>query len=292
MTPDIQDAITRAAQEEGVDPAFALAVADRESAGNPNAKASRSIYGLFQMRDALRNKYGAGDSSDPYTQTKAWARFINETRSGLTQRLGRDPTNSELYLAHYFGEGRAARMANGQIAPSTPVNEVFTPQELAGNPNIGHAGTVGALTSNIGADIGARQAAFGGGGNNNAIPMPSRPTGIDFASYGLADGETGQPIDFASYGTGPLEATTNRPPSGTPADGTEIDFSKFGQTATADNAPPSEYGLMQQRDIQGFRQDLINSAPATGSRGDYLTPGQHLPDQTLGVPGGREVVGI
>lgn len=179
----VQDAIARAAQEEGVDPAFALATAERESKFDPNARASSSIYGLFQMSRNLRAQYGSGDSGDPYDQAKGWARFINDTKGNLTARLGREPTNDELYLAHYFGEGRAARLISGQTAGSTNVSDVFTPRELKENPEIAKAGTVGSLMTGIGADMEARQARFGGGGSE-ASAAPRRTAGVDFASYG------------------------------------------------------------------------------------------------------------
>jgi hypothetical protein len=222
MNPEVQDAITRAAQEEGVDPAFALAVASRESNFDPDAHASRSMYGLFQMSGALRAQYG-GSSNDAYDQTKAWARFINDTKAGLAQRIGREPTNDELYLAHYFGEGRAARMIGGGIPSSTSVADVFAPAELAANPNIGRAGTVGNLTSSIGADMERRQAKYGG---NYANPMQGTP---DFASFGDGAGpvKTGANYsnsipDFASFGQpqgGLTYKSTSQP----------IDFAQFGQ---------------------------------------------------------------
>lgn len=257
MSPEIEAAIRQAAEEEGVDPAFALAVADRESAGNPNAHASRSIYGLFQMRGDLRHQYGAGDSNDPYTQAQGWMRFINDTRQGLANRLGRDPTNEETYLAHFFGEGRAARMIGGQIGGSTPTADAFTPNELAINPEIRNAGMVGNLTGRIGADIRRREAQYGGAQGWSNAP-------IDFAQFGQpldgmgrngqnsAAGSGAQPIDFAQFGTAlqgenqsggknqPVDFNHQGPPqnsgdlpqnSGRP--GTEIDLSQFGLGAAA-----------------------------------------------------------
>jgi hypothetical protein len=83
------------AEEQGINPAFALAVAQRESDFNPYAHASHSIYGIYQMSGPLRYQYGSGNSADPYTQATAWGRFINQTRSDLQNRIGREPTDTE-----------------------------------------------------------------------------------------------------------------------------------------------------------------------------------------------------
>src|SRR5260370_36541558 len=125
------DAIRRAAIEEGIDPNYALAVAQRESDFNPNAHASKSIYGLFQMTGGIRQKWGAGDSDDPYTQAKAWSRHMNgEVRPAMGNGLGRAPTDSEAYRGHHFGHDRAARMI-GNYVPNTPVDQIFTPYDLS-----------------------------------------------------------------------------------------------------------------------------------------------------------------
>ena len=169
------------------------------------------------MSSPLRQTYGAGDSSDAGIQTRAFAGFTKGLQGDLKARLGRDPTGPETYVAHYFGPGRAARLISGQIPPSTDVRDVFTPQELAGNPEFARAGTVGALMSSIEADIGRREAKFAGnyGGNYGVDSNPVNPpeNGPDFAAYGEGDGlahhdapaangssPRGQPIDFAAFG--------------------------------------------------------------------------------------------
>lgn len=250
MSPEIEAAITRAAQEEGVNPSFALAVAERESNGDPNAKASRSIYGLFQMSGELRSRYGAGNSSDPYDQAKGWSRFINNTKDQLSQRIGREPTNNELYLAHFFGEGRAARLIGGQVPPSAGVADVFTPNERRLNPEFDHAGTVGALTSAINADMDARQTRYGGATDGH------QPAGLDFARYGQPDEEMsgrvpGQPIDFSKFGQSEAEPVSgqvsgNRSAGLTPSGQATINTSAEAMRTQGDNnilqrkAPPPD----------------------------------------------------
>jgi hypothetical protein len=239
MTPAVHDAIVQAATEQGIDPSFALAVADRESGGDPNAHASKTIYGLFQMRNIERNQYGAGDSADPLTQSRAWMRLYGDIKSGMARRIGRDPTDPEIYIGHYFGPGRAASMVSGRTAPSTPTEDVFTPLEMAENRNFGRAGTVGNLTSGIQADIGRRQAKYAGTPpvaaaipSQSTVPRGQRTDNlVDYAAFGRApvseaSEPVGEPIDYAAFGRAPEDAsvTPTRP-------GTEIDLAQFGAAA-------------------------------------------------------------
>lgn len=200
MTP-AQQAIVRAAREVGIDPAFALAVASRESNFDPRARSSKTIRGMFQMRGDLRNQFGIGDSDDPYTQAKGWGSFIGGVKKDMRGVLGRDPSDDEAYLGHHFGARRAARMLLDD--PETPVEAVFTPQEMRLNPHFGKAGTVGALNSSILADMGRRRSQFGG---NVAAP-------VDLAAYG----EPVEPEDLSSLGE-PVEQASG-----------PVDLSSFGE---------------------------------------------------------------
>lgn len=226
MTPT-QAAIVRAAQEDGVDPAYALAVAERESSFNPHAHSSKTIHGIYQMRGDLRAKYGAGDSNDPYEQAKGWMRSVPDLKRDMGSVLGRDATDQESYLGHHFGARRAARML--KMDPSTPVDALFTPQEMSLNPHFARAGTVGNLNGSVMADIGKRMARFGGD-----APPSSGPA--DLSSFGqLADSAAGTPAsegpsdklaDLSSFGS-PVEQPAVATGAG-PA---------LGATATAPPAP-------------------------------------------------------
>lgn len=203
MTPT-QAAIVRAAQEAGIDPATALALAERESSFNPNAHNSKTIHGLFQMKGDLRQQYGVGDSSDPYEQAKGWGRFYSDLKKGMSRRMGRDVTDAEAYAGHHFGEGRGARMFG--MDPNTPIDQVFTREERRLNPHFDKAGTVGTLLSSITGDIDKRRAKFGG---QQAAPM-------DFAQFG-------EPVDSSGPGIGTQQ--NQMVASQLP------DFSQFGEAA-------------------------------------------------------------
>lgn len=216
----VRDSILRAAQEEGIDPSTALAIAERESSFDPNAHASKTIHGLYQMSGELRHNYGIGNSNDPYIQAKGWMRFFKDTKAQMAARMGRQPTDSEAYLGHYFGSGRGATTLS--MAPNTPVNQVFTPYELSINPNIGRAGNVGRLTSSITADIDRRRAKFGGQSMEPAEPL-------DFSS----SSDAAEPLDFSSSSdAGPMAQSGATAQPGTPPAAPEpLDFSATSDAA-------------------------------------------------------------
>src|ERR1035437_3260751 len=204
---DLRTTIARVAREEGVDPAYALA--ERESSFNPNAHASKTIYGLFQMNAGERAKYGAGNSSDPETQTRAFAGYTRDLQGEMTRQMGRTPTNNETYLGHFWGGPRASRTISGAQAGLSP-QDMFTRQELAENPELARGSSAGGLASNIMADIGRRQAKFGG----DSGPSGTTPVSTDFSAFG-------QPLDEAS---------------GTQVASNGVDFAQFGRAADGETA--------------------------------------------------------
>lgn len=114
--------ILAAAQMVGMDPGAMATVASIESGFNPSIKApTSSATGLFQFTNgtwqSMLAKYGAKygiDPSTPPTDPRAnallGAEFMKANRDYLKSRLGRDPTDTEVYLAHFLGPGGAAQM--------------------------------------------------------------------------------------------------------------------------------------------------------------------------------------
>jgi hypothetical protein len=272
VSPDVYNAIVQMAQANGIDPAYALAIAQRESDFNVHGSSGSpysSAYGLFQLLKGERAQYG-GSSSDPVEQANAWGRYIQPTRDTMETILGRDPSGSELYLGHYFGPSRAARMVNGQIPQDTPVEDVFSRKELAANPNIRRAGTVGRLTSSIQADVDRRAQRFG------ANPSAGLP---DFSQYGeevpgqedqaktwVATNHYSRP-DLSQYGEEvPGQQLAEAPPQTPPITAGQQQFKQNlqrvqdpnYQTPNAPQPPPSTYDP-----VLGIRGDATQAQPQT-----------------------------
>lgn len=106
----IENSIARAASKYGVPLDVMRIIAQIESRGNPNAKnPNSSASGLYQFINGTARQMGLDESSvfDPDANADAGARFIKQNIEGLRRTLGRDPTTSEIYLAHQQGLGGA-----------------------------------------------------------------------------------------------------------------------------------------------------------------------------------------
>ena len=235
INPAVIAAIRRAALENDIDPATALAIAERESNFNPNAHSSKTIHGIFQMRGDLRHEYGSGDSNDPYEQSAAWSEFFKDNKETMARKLGRDPTDAEGYLGHHFGSERAARML--QMNPNTPVSAVFSPYERSINPHFDRAGTVGNLNSSIVGDINRKQAKYGGRGEELTGSLSTEPP--DFSGGGTRQRKQAELPDFSKFGTIASEGP-DLPQPGAQAQTALPDFSAQGTVASQGPEPPPQ----------------------------------------------------
>jgi hypothetical protein len=140
----IVDTILAAAEVTDVDPAYLMALADKESSFIPDNKArSSSAEGLFQFIEStwlqmVRDfgpKYGLTDEAaaveitngqyavadagmrehilgmrrDSYIAALMAAEMMKRDRERIEQRIGRPISRSEYYLAHFFGAHSASR---------------------------------------------------------------------------------------------------------------------------------------------------------------------------------------
>jgi hypothetical protein len=140
----LAETIVRAAEATAVDPAYLMALADKESSLLPASKAgSSSAEGLFQFlestwlevirRYAAKHGFaGAAEAvqrvqgqavvadpaqrawilnlrRDPYLSALMAGEMVNTHREMLAGRAQRDPSFSELYMAHFLGVHGASR---------------------------------------------------------------------------------------------------------------------------------------------------------------------------------------
>lgn len=106
---DVRAAIVAAAQANSVDPALALAVADRESGMNPNAlHHPNDGYGMMQVLPKTFAAYGSGDINNFSDNLDASMRYLRQ----LGKQYGGDPY---LVAQHYNGSGPAARAYGADV---------------------------------------------------------------------------------------------------------------------------------------------------------------------------------
>lgn len=167
----VVNAMRRAAQRSGVSFDYLMTTAKRESGLNPAAKAgTSSARGLFQFVEqtwlkmvqekgatigleaeaaAVTDKAGrpyvadAGARArilalrdDPTVASELAAALARENHDGLTQALGREPQQGELYIAHFLGLSGAIRLIRGaEQTPGASASDVF-PQAAQANRGI------------------------------------------------------------------------------------------------------------------------------------------------------------
>jgi hypothetical protein len=114
----LSSAISAASSKYGVDPSYLTRVANVESGGDVNAaNPNSSARGPFQFINSTAQQYGLTNPNDPVASADAAARLTLDNKNALTQALGREPTQGELYLAHQQGAGGAIKILQNPNAP-------------------------------------------------------------------------------------------------------------------------------------------------------------------------------
>ena len=179
----VTGAIRQASQATGTSFNYLLATAQVESGLNPQAGASTSsARGLFQFIEqtwlatmkqsgpalgygryaAAITKTASGHyevtnpalrseilklRNDPTANAVMAGAFTKANAAYLTQRLGRPPSEGELYIAHFLGAGGAARLiALAASNPSAKATDFF-PTAAHANSSIFYDRTTGAARS-------------------------------------------------------------------------------------------------------------------------------------------------
>jgi hypothetical protein len=168
---DVREAISRAAQKTGVDFGYLFQQAKSESGLNPNAQAkSSSAGGLFQFLDqswlgAVKTygaKHGMGwaagaiqrrsdgswsvDASmrqavfslrnQPEASALMAGEYASDNAEGLQASLGRTPSGTDLYFAHFLGlQGATKFLKAADAAPDASAASLF-PREARSNRTI------------------------------------------------------------------------------------------------------------------------------------------------------------
>jgi hypothetical protein len=260
----VAGAIKQAANTTGTSFEYLLTTAKMESDFNPKAGASTSsAHGLFQFIDQTwlgtvkeagaqlgygkyadtisKSRSGSYSVSDPAARSavmklrddpaaaSSMAAVLTQSNSfKLTGKIGRRPTDGELYMAHFMGVGGAAKLiSNAEDNPQAPGARLF-PNAAAANRSIfydhsGRARSVSqvysVLTSRYAsaANSPATRSAMASVGDTPPTAMvasaaPAAPA-IDNAAYlsTFPDVHTVTPVTMASASSGSGSNPTNIP---------------------------------------------------------------------------------
>jgi hypothetical protein len=233
----IAGAIKQAASTTGTSFEYLLTTAKMESDFNPAAGASTSsAHGLFQFieqtwlgtvkeagnllgygkyADAITKSpsgsYSVGDPAarkavmklrdDPAAASSMAAVLTQSNSFKLTGKIGRRPTDGELYMAHFMGVGGAAKLiASAEDNPNTSAARMF-PNAAAANHSIfyDHSGRARS-TSEVYSVLAAR---YAGAANSQATRTAMAAVGGDIgpnvAVASAAPTAAAAPVDNAAY---------------------------------------------------------------------------------------------
>jgi Transglycosylase SLT domain len=108
---NVRAVIANAAARHGVPLSAMIKTAQLESSFDPSRKnPASSAGGLYQQIDDNAAQYGVKNRFDPAQSADGAARFMRDNLNYLKSKLGRQPTDGELYLAHQQGPAGAVAL--------------------------------------------------------------------------------------------------------------------------------------------------------------------------------------
>jgi len=325
--PHITGAIRQAAQSTGISFEYLLTTAQIESNLNPSAQASTSsAKGLYQFIDQTwlgtmkqdgaalglgryanaiaRSPNGHYEVADPAMRA-AILRLRNDpqasamlagalTRNNATlvsASIGRQPTNGELYIAHFLGADGAAKLINGAASqPRTSAAAIF-PKAAAANHSIfydasGHARSVGEVYAKLTRLFDSARTtalAHGGvadtGGATQAALAPPLPAPVTVATAQVKAVSGDRPVRVASAAQSASQPLP-RPPAQIPSPDTAGVTQALA--SASENLPPP---TPARPSFQSMFTDRVNQplAQTVNNLWGPLTGGTPAPAQTLHV---------
>lgn len=113
-----------------VSPEWMAKVAQIESNNNPKAVSKTGAQGLYQFLPSTWKGLGIqGSPFDPEVAKKAMIQFSTQNYKQLSNKMGRNISPSELYMAHNLGVGGATRLL------SAPDDAVLSKALIGSNPS-------------------------------------------------------------------------------------------------------------------------------------------------------------
>lgn len=127
-----------------------------ESSGNPNARAFKidekgnkkfigTASGMFQFTEStwkemvkkMGKEYSLEDRFDKNKALEVTKYFTEKNENYLKKKLGRDPNEAELYLAHFSGMGGASKLLQKlEENPNADSSIVYSAKAIKNNPHL------------------------------------------------------------------------------------------------------------------------------------------------------------
>jgi hypothetical protein len=154
VSQDVLTAIRDASTTVGVDFGFLMAMAAQESGFNPNARPPvnpatgarySSAVGLYQFLDATWSqmvqvygamyKVGLNDRTIPRASALIGAQYAKDNAAYL-QKHGITVGRTEMYIAHFLGQGGACTFLTAYYRDSTQAAANVSPAAARANPTV------------------------------------------------------------------------------------------------------------------------------------------------------------
>lgn len=198
MAQELIDKIRAQAQARNLDPDTAVRIAQIESSLNPAARAkTSSAEGLFQVvDDTWRQFKGApGQKRNPDENIRVGLDILSSNTRTLKSALGREPSPSELYAAHFLGPQGATSVLTA--APDTPVEQLLSARAIKANPQL-----KGKVAGTLLADLQAKMGDTGSRPTAQPQPAPAALMTDGMESVPVGISAQVQPPKAAEMGTG------------------------------------------------------------------------------------------
>lgn len=115
--------------------------------GRYAAAISKTTAGTYQVSDPAMRKEILKLRNDPTANAVMAGAFTQSNAALLSERLGRAPSEGELYIAHFLGAGGAARLIALAAANPNVKAASFFPNAAQANPSIFYDRATGAARS-------------------------------------------------------------------------------------------------------------------------------------------------
>jgi len=198
MAQDLIDKIREQAQARGLDPEIAVRIAQVESSLDPSAKAkTSSAQGLFQVVDKTWKDFGGkpGQKNNPDENIRVGLNILESNTKSLRSALGRDPSPTELYAAHFLGAQGAKTLLTAN--PDTPVSELLSQRAIKANPTMLKDKSARELIAVLDAKMGMPQS------RPTAQPAPTTPQApMPAPAAGAPKRATPAPVAAQNMGAG------------------------------------------------------------------------------------------
>jgi hypothetical protein len=312
----VTGAIRQASQATGTSFNYLLATAQVESGLDPRAGASTSsARGLFQFIDqtwlgTIKQSgaaLGYGRYADAITKTSDGhyqvddptmrqeilklrndptanavmaGAFTAENAQYLTDKLGRQPSEGELYIAHFLGAGGAARLIT--LAATNPGSKAtdYFPGAAKANSSIFYDRATGAVRTLAQVrDVLTARYDVARYRPSNAVPTVQTAAAANAPSSPQAPGVAGAPIDLATF----VRATTAaaappRPPFFPTTKSAQTVPDTAGMTSAFADAAPTPVAQQASGIFHGLFQDTDRAAPVAAVVSQFWTTPNALAD--------------